>query len=274
MDFGIKTEIENASKGVYDEFSDPESVKHEVLQIKGIKKEKDGSYHIDKTELKRNILIDYNLPLQVCEKIDREAMIKYIDRLPESVKISDDIVDTEEKFEGFSEYQIAEYLAQANIMGPIIGRHIAREIDKVFIANLGPEKDAFSCERKADCLFELGRYDESVECYNKVLTLDSKNIGALFGKAIALYYNDKFPDVFPPLDAYLVLESDNPRAWKLKGEILENLGKYEDSIKSFTRSRELYSQELQEDSERQDDLDDIQFVDQKIKDLQKKSKLN
>ena len=35
-------------------------------------------------------------------------MIKYIDRLPESVKISDDIVDTEEKFEGFSEYQSAD----------------------------------------------------------------------------------------------------------------------------------------------------------------------
>ena len=50
LDFGIRREIENASKGVYDEFSDPESVKHEVSQIKGIKKEKDGSYHIDKTE--------------------------------------------------------------------------------------------------------------------------------------------------------------------------------------------------------------------------------
>ena len=79
LDFGIKTEIENASKGVYGEFSDPESVKHELAQTKGIKKEKDGLYYIDKNDLKRNLLIDYNLPLQVCEKIDREAMIKYND---------------------------------------------------------------------------------------------------------------------------------------------------------------------------------------------------
>ena len=42
-------------------------------------------------------------------------------------------------------------------MGPIIARHISRELDKVFIANLGSEKDALSCERKGDSLFELGR---------------------------------------------------------------------------------------------------------------------
>lgn len=270
LDFGLKMEIENASKGVYDEFSDPESVKHELSQIKGIKKEKDGSYHIDKNELKKNLLVDYNLPMQVCEKIDQEAMIKYVDSLPESFKISEEVVDVDEEFEGFSEYQIAEYREQANVMGPIIARHIAREIDKVFIANLGPEKDAISCERKADCLFELGRYDESVECFDKALAFDSKNTAILFGKALALFYNEKFQDALHAIDADLAVEPDNPRVWKLKGEILEGLGKYEDSIKILTRSREVFIKKMKDDPERDDDLGEIEDIDQKIKELQEK----
>lgn len=270
LDFDLKEEIENASKGIYDEFSDPESIRQKLSQIKGIKKEKDGSYHIDKNELKTNLLIDYNLPLQICEKIDRERMLKYIDQFPDSFKISDDVIEVESEFEGLSDYQIEEFRAQADIMGPIIAKHIAREIDKVFIANLGPEKDALSSERKGDCLLELGRYDESVDCFNKAISFDNQNKGALFGKAIALYYNDKFQHVLHPLDAYLAIESDNPRAWKLKGEILENLGKYEDSVKSYGRSMALFSQELREDPDREDVQEEIEVVDGKIKELQGK----
>lgn len=270
LDFGIKTEIENAQKGIYDEFSDPDSVRQELSQIKGIKKEKDGSYHIDKNELKKQLIIDYNMPMQICEKIDREGMLKYIDRLPDSFKISDDVVDIEEEFEGFSEYQIAEHREQANIMGPIIARHIAREIDKVFIANLGSEKDAQSCERKGDCLFELARYDESVECFDKALAFDSKNKGVLFGKALALYYNEKYQDALHAIDASINVEPDNPRIWKLKGEILEDLGKYEDSVKILTHSRELFTQEMKNDPERDDDLEEIEIVNQKITDLKGK----
>lgn len=268
LDFSFKEEIENASKGIYDEFSDPESIRQDLSQIKGITKEKDGSYHVDKNELKKNLLIDYNLPLQICEKIDRERMLKYIDQFPDSFNISDDVIEVESEFEGLSDYQIGEFKAQADVMGSIIAKHVAREIDKVFIANLGPEKDALSCERKGDCLFELGRYDESVDCFDKALTFDSKNKGVLFGKAIALYYNEKYQDVLPPLDAYLAIESNNPRAWKLKGEILENLGKYEESVKNYERSLAFFSQELREEPDREDNLEEIEFVNQKIKDLQ------
>lgn len=93
--------------------------------------------------------------------------------------------------------------------------------------------------------------------------------GHCLGKAIALFYNDKFRDVLPPLEAYLAIESDNPRGWKLKGEILEKLGKFEDSVKSYTRSRELFSKELKEEPEREDIPEEIEFVDERIKELQK-----
>src|SRR5208337_1067965 len=212
---------------------------------------KDGSYHVDKNELKKNLLVDYNLPLQICEKIDRDGMLKYIDQFPES-------------------FEIAEYREQANIMGPIIARHIATEIDKVFIANLGPEKDALSCERKGDALLDLDRYDESVECFDKALAFDSKNKAVLFGKALALFCDDKLPEALHAIDADLAVEPDNPRVWKLKGEILENLGKFEDSIKILTRSREVFTQEMKDDPERDDDLDEIELIDQKIKELQGK----
>jgi hypothetical protein len=38
LDFGLKTEIENAQKGMYDEFSDPDSVRQYLAHTKGIKK--------------------------------------------------------------------------------------------------------------------------------------------------------------------------------------------------------------------------------------------
>lgn len=267
LDFGLKTEIENAQKGMYDEFSDPDSIRQELAQVKGIKKDKDGTYRVDKNEMKKQLLIDYNLPLLICEKINREGMVKYIERLPESFTISDDVVDIEEEFEGFSDYQIAEYREQANIMGPIFARHIAREIDKVFIANLGPEKDAQSCERKADCLFELARYEEAVACFDKALAFDSRSKSVLFGKALALYYDEKFQEALQAIDASIAAEPDNPRIWKLKGEILEDLGKSEDALKIFTRARELFRHEMKNDPERDDDLEEIEVIDQKIKGL-------
>jgi len=269
LDFGLKEEIENAAKGIYDEFSDPESLKQELSQIKGIKKEKDGSYHIDKNELKRNLLIDYHLPLNVCEKIDEDQMIKYVDQLPDSFNISDDVIESES--EGLSDHQIAEFTLQADIMGPIIARHIAREIDKVFIANLSHEKDARSCERKGDCLFELGRYEESIECFDKALAFDSKNKSVLFGKALALYYNEEYQKALQAIDTSIAAEPDNPRIWKLKGEILKDLGKSKDALKIFTRSRELFEQEMKNDPERDDDREEINDVDQIINNLLEES---
>jgi len=271
LDFGLKTEIENAQKGMYDEFSDPDSVRQELAQIKGIKKGKDGTYSVDKNEMKKQLLVDYNLPLLICEKINQDGMTKYVDRLPDSFTISDDVVDIEEDFEGFSDYQVAEYREKANIMGPIIARHVAREIDKVFVANLGPENDARSCERKGDCLFELARYEEAVACFDKSLTFDRNNKSVLFGKALALFYDEKFQDALQAVDASIAAESDNPRIWKLKGEILEDLGKREDAVKIFTHSRELFKVEMKNDPERVDDLEEIEAIDQKIKDLKESS---
>jgi len=268
LDFDLKTEIENAQKGMYDRFSDPESVQQELAYVKGIKKEKDGTYRVDKSEMKKQLLHDYNLPLLICEKINRDGMMKYIDSLPDSFTISDDVVDIEEEFEGFSDYQIAEYREQANIMGPIIARHIAREIDKVFIANLGSEKDAKACERKADSLFELGRYEECVACFDKALAFDSKNKSVLFGKALALYYDEKNQEALQAIDASITAEPDNPRVWKLKGVILVDLGKSEDAVKIFTQSRELFELEMKNDPERDDDIEEIEDINQKIKDLQ------
>jgi tetratricopeptide (TPR) repeat protein len=268
LDFDLKTEIENAQKGMYDRFSDPESVQQELAYVKGIKKEKDGTYRVDKNEMKNQLLHDYNLPLLICEKINRDGMMKYIDSLPDSFTISNDVVDIEEEFEGFSDYQIAEYREQANIMGPIIARHIGREIDKVFIANLGSEKDAKACERKADSLFELGRYEESVACFDKALAFDSKNKSVLFGKALALYYDDKNQEALHAIDASITEEPDNPRVWRLKGEILVDLGKSEDAVKIFTQSRELFELEMKNDPERDDDIEEIEDINQIIKDLQ------
>ena len=270
FDFELKKKIENASKGICDEFSDPESLRLELNQIKGIKQESDGTFRINKGELKKNLLKDCNLQLQICEFIDHEGMIEYIDQLPDTFTISDEVTGTESEFEGLSDYQIAEYSAQAEIMGPIIAKHVAREMDKVFVANFGSETNASFCERKGDYLFELGRYQESVNCFDKALAFDSKNKGALFGKAISLYYDDKFENALQPLDVFLSLETDNPRAWKIKGECLENLGKYEEAIKSYTHSRELFSQELENEPDRQDDLNDLEWVNQRITEIKSK----
>lgn len=270
LDFGLKTHIENAQKGMYDEFSDPDSVQEELSQTEGIKREKDGSYRIDKNEMKKQLLLDYNLPMLICEKINCEGMIKYIDRLPDSFTISDDVVDIEEEFEGFSDYQIAEYREQANIMGPIIARHVAREIDKVFIANLGSEKDAKSCERKGDSLFELGRYEECVACFDKALAFDDKNKSVLFGKALALYYDEKYQDALKAVEASITVEPSNPRIWKLKGEILADFGKVEEAVRTLTRSKELFKQEMKDDPERDEDLEEIDTIDEKIRILQEK----
>ena len=104
-------------------------------------------------------------------------------------------------------------------------------------------------------LSNLGKYEDAIKCYDKSLEIKSINpililvnkSGILFSKDAANKWLAKI-SAFSNLDIEVILEiyekllensPNNAYAWTWKGNILSNLGKYEDAIKCYDKSLEI-----------------------------------
>jgi hypothetical protein len=135
--------IKSAEKG---EYWNPERLKMSLEGGEILKKQSDDAYFIDKEGLKKEILGQLEFPLKFCDKIKKDLILKQIDTLPSTFKTplrkeillgasidSDDSEDTpiEREFEGFTDYELAEIKAKAEIEAPILAKALANELKKL-----------------------------------------------------------------------------------------------------------------------------------------------
>jgi tetratricopeptide (TPR) repeat protein len=108
---------------------------------------------------------------------------------------------------------------------------------------------------KGNALSNLGKYEEAIKCYDKSLEINPNNpILILFNKSGILISKDATNTwlgkvrAFSNLDIEVMLEiyekllknsPNNAYAWTWKGNILSNLGKYEEAIKCYDKSLEI-----------------------------------
>jgi len=89
-------------------------------------------------------------------------------------------------------------------------------------------------------LFYKGHYEAAISCYNKVLGMDSQNVGALNNKAIVLDELGRYDEATEHFDKILKIDPTHFVTLTGKGLTLERKKKYEDALTCFNKTVEIY----------------------------------
>jgi tetratricopeptide (TPR) repeat protein len=95
--------------------------------------------------------------------------------------------------------------------------------------------DVYLLNRKGDNLSRLGLFDEALECYDKALKLDSQNEFIWNNKAIALLNSNKPKEALKTNNEALKLNSENILVLYWRGFILEMLGRYDEALEYYDK---------------------------------------
>ena len=84
-------------------------------------------------------------------------------------------------------------------------------------------------------LTHLGKYEQALTFYDKVLAIDSYRYNALINKALTLSNLSRYNESLAYYDKVLSIDPGNEMALDGKGEALLKLGKYDQAIPYFDR---------------------------------------
>lgn len=124
----------------------------------------------------------------------------------------------------------------------------------VALAKLGKYEEAIECYdkvielnpnyapawyNKGVALAKLGRYEEAIECYKKAVELNPDYVDAWFNMGVAYAKLGKYEEAIKCYDKVLELNPKDYYAWNNKGVALAKLGKYEEAIECYKKAIEL-----------------------------------
>lgn len=98
---------------------------------------------------------------------------------------------------------------------------------------------------KADALYKLGRYNESVIAYDKALSVDANNTALWFNKGVAAGTIGEFNISLQAFDNVIQIQPNNVNAWYNKGYTLVNLKNYTEAVDAFNHSLQLNPNSLE-----------------------------
>ncbi|MEW5818835.1 MAG: tetratricopeptide repeat protein [Cyanobacteriota bacterium] len=85
-------------------------------------------------------------------------------------------------------------------------------------------------------LTDNNKYSEAIDCFDKIIEADNKNIKALLGKGVVLYLLQKHSKAIEMFIAITELDSNNKEAWYYKGLIEYEAGRFQDSLLSLDKA--------------------------------------
>lgn len=80
------------------------------------------------------------------------------------------------------------------------------------------------------CLFEAQRYEETIVCWDKALTLNPESTMAWINKGVALSSLERYEEALPCSDKALALDPKAAMAWGIKGVTLGALKRHEEAL--------------------------------------------
>jgi tetratricopeptide (TPR) repeat protein len=107
------------------------------------------------------------------------------------------------------------------------------------IIEINPTDDTF--KSKGDSLWDAGKNEEAMECYNIAISMNRKNCSALFAKGLLLKSIKKFTQALEFFDSMLKINKKNQLAYKMKGKTFFELKNYENSIECYNKAIEIDS---------------------------------
>ncbi|MGA9151794.1 MAG: tetratricopeptide repeat protein [Candidatus Nitrosopolaris sp.] len=105
--------------------------------------------------------------------------------------------------------------------------------------NLSGTYNATDWNNKGDSLFDMKKYKEAIECYDKAIELEPDFADAWESKGVALTDLKKYNEAIKCYDKAIELEPDYFFVWLHKAEALEALGNSKGAKEAFDRAKEL-----------------------------------
>lgn len=97
------------------------------------------------------------------------------------------------------------------------------------------KNDKESLINKGFSLFNLKRYQDAIECYDKALAIDQYDKEALNNKGYSLQMLGKYREALECFDEALLVDSADRDSLNGKGLALRSLNKYEEAIECFNK---------------------------------------
>ena len=95
--------------------------------------------------------------------------------------------------------------------------------------------DVYLLNKKGDNLSRLDRFDESIECYNKALEIEGDNEYIWNNKAIAMLNSGNIEEALIASDGALEANPDNPVVLYWRGFILEILAEFDKALEVYDK---------------------------------------
>ncbi len=103
-------------------------------------------------------------------------------------------------------------------------------IEDISIQN---ESDPVSLNEAGVDLYNLGKYNESIEAYDEALLIDSSYKVAWCNKGLALNVLGRYNDSLLAYNEAIEIDSKYAAAWNGKGRVFSNLDRYNESIEAY-----------------------------------------
>jgi tetratricopeptide (TPR) repeat protein len=104
--------------------------------------------------------------------------------------------------------------------------------------SLGIIADSTIFYKKANILYELGRYEEAITCYDKSLEIKF-SIDTIIAKGDALHMSLNYKEAITCYDKAIEKDPEHERAFSNKGNTLREMRKYKESLECLKRAIEI-----------------------------------
>ncbi|CAD8158117.1 unnamed protein product [Paramecium octaurelia] len=95
--------------------------------------------------------------------------------------------------------------------------------------SINPQNDRV-WNHKGSALHDLQKFKEAIECYEKAILINPKNDIAWSNKGSALHCLQKYEEAIDCYEKVFLINPNNDTAWSKKGSALHSLEKYEEAI--------------------------------------------
>jgi len=102
-------------------------------------------------------------------------------------------------------------------------------------ATFSKQSNISKLAHEADVLFHRGLYKEAIKLYDKILSMDDKDLQGLKGKGLALTKLGKYTEAIECCDRALVLQPHNVDVLKLKEDLIEIVDPHISNITRFMK---------------------------------------
>ncbi|VDH99328.1 Hypothetical predicted protein, partial [Mytilus galloprovincialis] len=108
--------------------------------------------------------------------------------------------------------------------------------------------------------FKAGKQPEAVQCFNKALDIDKKNVEALVARGALYANNESFTRAIDDFEAALKINSVHANARKYLHDTLLAYGKSNEDIEKYQEAEELYTKAMSLDQASVDAREALRFL--------------